>query len=82
MKPPSVAPKPISRTLGGLREGLFEIFDKLRAGTIDSREAKTAADVAGQIIDAARLQLEFEGAWTAKKIGEKLKDIPLVEHQP
>ena len=71
-----------NRTLGGLRESLFEALDKLREGKLDAKQAKAHAELAAQILDAARLQLDFEDAFSKKQIDGKLREVSLVEHKP
>ena len=42
-----------------LRESLLEVYDKLRDGEMGIREAKEQANVAGKIIQSAKLQVEY-----------------------
>lgn len=78
----AAVPPKVNRTLAGLRESLFDALDKLRSGGMTSNEAKAHAEIAKQILDAARLQLTFEEAFSAKKLPEKLTEVRLVEHKP
>lgn len=70
--------KQTGRTLAGLRESLFETLDRLRDGQIDPKEAATVALLAKGILDSAALQLQFEKAWSAKQIADKLRAVELV----
>ena len=42
-----------------LRAELCEIFDGLRAGTLDPKEAKETNNTAGKIIGSVKLELEY-----------------------
>jgi hypothetical protein len=52
--------KPMVRTGEGLRDVLFDEIDKLRAGTGDRRRALTIASLATQIINTAKVEIEFQ----------------------
>jgi hypothetical protein len=71
-------PKKLSRTLGGVREGLFDALDALRAGAIDVDQAKATSELAKTIIAAAALQLDYEQAYSAGQITAELRRIELV----
>lgn len=72
------AKKKVGRTLAGLREAMFETLDDLRSEAIKSDAACASAKIASTILNAARLQLDFEKAWKSKQIEETLRKIPLV----
>lgn len=72
------APKqPPRRSASGLREGLFEMMEQLRAGTIDVPTAKTYAALAMTICKSIEVQLNYERMRVANEIGE-LQDMTLV----
>ena len=42
-----------------LRTGLSEVFEKLRAGEIKPKEAAELANLAGKMINSAKVQVEY-----------------------
>lgn len=42
-----------------LRNGLSEVFEKLRAGELKPKEAAELANVAGKMINSAKVQVEY-----------------------
>lgn len=42
-----------------LRDELAEVFDQLKAGAIKPKEAGELANVAGKMINSAKVQLEY-----------------------
>lgn len=57
---PEVKEPPVVRTGEGLRDVLFDEIDKLRAGTGDRRRALTIASLASQIINTAKVEIEYQ----------------------
>lgn len=49
-----------------LRKDLAEIFDQLRAGEIETKQAAELSNIAGKMISSAKAQLEYY-----EMIGEK-----------
>jgi hypothetical protein len=47
------------KSVNTLRHELAEIFDDLRNGTIKTKEAGELANVAGKMINSAKVQLEY-----------------------
>ena len=47
------------KSVNQLRNELSEIFDDLRSGAIKTKEAGELANVAGKIINSAKVQLEY-----------------------
>lgn len=52
--------KKYERTTEGLRDMLFDEVDLLRAGKIDSARARATANIARQIIESVRVQVQFQ----------------------
>jgi hypothetical protein len=71
---PKQAPR---RSASGLREGLFEMMEQLRAGKVDVPTAKTYAALAMTICKSIEVQLNYERMRVANEIGE-LQDMTLV----
>jgi hypothetical protein len=44
-----------------LRNDLLEVYDGLRTGSIEPKEAKEINNTAGKIIATAKVQLEYSG---------------------
>lgn len=72
-----VGPKP-KRTIAGLRDGLFNILDKLEAGIVDTSTAKAYANTAMTIVKSLEVQLEYERMKLAKEIPANVGDFSLV----
>ena len=51
--------KKIQRTSSGLREALFDELDALRAGTSDPTKVAAVANIARQIINSVRIDLDY-----------------------
>jgi hypothetical protein len=47
------------KSVNQLRNELSEIFDDLRSGIIKTKEAGELANVAGKMINSAKVQLEY-----------------------
>jgi hypothetical protein len=47
------------KTVTQLRNELADVFDKLNAGIIKPKEAGELANVAGKMINSAKVQLEY-----------------------
>ena len=47
------------KTVTTLRNELADVFDKLNAGIIKPKEAGELANVAGKMINSAKVQLEY-----------------------
>jgi hypothetical protein len=47
------------KSVNELRNELSEIFDDLRSGAIKTKEAGELANVAGKMINSAKVQLEY-----------------------
>lgn len=58
------------KTANQLRRDLADVFDELRAGAIDTKQASELANLAGKMISSAKAQLEYY-----ELIGEK----PVIE---
>jgi hypothetical protein len=46
-------------TITELRNDLLKVYDGLRAGTIESKDAKEINNTAGKVISSAKVQLEY-----------------------
>ena len=44
----------------GLRDSLFEVLDGLRNGTVDTQSANSMAKISTQILQTAKLELEYK----------------------
>lgn len=55
----ALAPKlpPVERTAEGVRDALFDELNMLRAGQVTTAHARAVAQLARQIVEAARLEL-------------------------
>ena len=62
--------QPIERTTEGLRETLFKELELLHAGKIDPARTRATANLARQIIESIRVQVQF---------GKVLADIEKVK---
>lgn len=58
--PPDKDEPPMVRTAEGLRDVLFDEIDKLRDGRGDRRRALTIATLASQIINTARVEIDYQ----------------------
>lgn len=47
------------KTVTALRNELADVFDQLKAGQIKPKEAGELANVAGKMINSAKVQLEY-----------------------
>lgn len=47
------------KTVTALRDELAEVFDELKSGVIKHKEAGELANVAGKMINSAKVQLEY-----------------------
>lgn len=47
------------KTVTTLRDELAEVFDQLKSGTIKPKDAGELANVAGKMINSAKVQLEY-----------------------
>ena len=56
-----------------LRDELAEVFDDLRVGAIKPKEAGELANVAGKMINSAKIQLEYHA------LRKSTPDIPFLE---
>lgn len=54
------AEKQYEKTTEGLRDMLFDEIELLRTGKIDSARARTTANLAKQIIESIRVQVQFQ----------------------
>jgi len=61
------APTSTTRSSEGLRDTLFEEMDMLRAGHSTPLRASAVSKIAAQVIEAARLDLDFMRATSASK---------------
>ena len=52
--------KTYEKTTEGLRDMLFDELEKLRNGTIDVQRARATANIARQIIESVRVQVQFQ----------------------
>lgn len=50
--------KPIPKTAEGLRDALFEEINALRAGKSTPQKARVIANLAAQVIDSMRVQIQ------------------------
>lgn len=56
-----------------LRDDLLKVYDCLRAGTIESKDAKEINNTAGKVIASAKVQLEYAAVRNEKPEIEFLK---------
>lgn len=49
-----------SKTISDLRSSLFETIEQLQAGKIDIDRAKAISEVAGRIIDSAKVEVDYQ----------------------
>lgn len=61
------------KTATELRDELAEVFDQLKAGVIKPKEAGELANVAGKMINSAKVQLEYHA------LRKSTPDIPFLE---
>lgn len=62
------------RSSAGLRNTLFETMDKLQKGEITPRHANATANLAAQIVDTVRLELEAEAQH--ERLGNRAEILP------
>jgi hypothetical protein len=82
---PYLGPEKPRRSAAGLREGLFEMLEQLRAGKVDVQTAKTYAALSMTIIKSVEVQLEYERMRIANEVPAHLSDmslVPALEHKP
>lgn len=58
----STAMEPIPKTGAGLRDALFDEINMLRAGKVSTEHARALANLVRQVLDAARLDLQYRKA--------------------
>lgn len=66
------------RTGSGLREGLFDMMERLRDGKVDVGTAKTYAALAMTICKSIEVQLEYERMKVSKELPGELGDMTMV----
>lgn len=49
---------PISRTSEGVRDALFDEWDRLRSGEVDAQRAIATANLARQILSSVRIEID------------------------
>lgn len=64
----ATTPKTSSRTTSGLRDILFDEIDGLRDGTGETDKAMAIANLAKQIINTAKVELDFHRAMHAMEL--------------
>tara|TARA_R110001606_G_C14958926_1_gene601649 strand:+ start:332 stop:535 length:204 start_codon:yes stop_codon:yes gene_type:complete len=47
------------KNVSELRDHLSEVFDELRAGNIEAKSASELANLAGKMINSAKVQLDY-----------------------
>lgn len=62
---------PVPRTAEGLRDALFDEINGIRAGTTTPQRARAVAQLAGQVIDSLRVQIQTERLLLAIKKKKK-----------
>jgi len=55
------------KNVNELRDNLSETFEGLRTGTVDVKAAKELANLAGKMINSAKVQLEYHAMRKEKK---------------
>ena len=78
----SNATAPTVRTSVGLRDSLFAELDALRAGQSNPQRASAAAKLAVQIINAARLEVEYQRHVNSKGPGQMVAAAPVLLGSP
>jgi hypothetical protein len=68
----------VKRSGANLREGLFDMMERLRDGKVDVGTAKTYAALAMTICKSIEVQLEYERMRVAKELDGELGDMPMV----
>jgi len=63
--------KDYAKTTEGLRDMLFDEIDLLRSGKIDSARARVTANLAKQIIESIRVQVQFQRVMVEQTKGNK-----------
>jgi len=61
------------KTATQLRDELLVVFDQLQSGAIKPKDAKELANVAGKIINSAKVQLEYHA------LRKTTPDIPFLD---
>lgn len=74
----NLVPTKPKRTGGGLREGLFDMMERLRDGSVDVGTAKAYAALAMTICKSIEIQLEYERMKIAKELPGELGDMTMV----
>jgi hypothetical protein len=59
------------KTTEGLRDLLFDEIEALRQGKIDASRARTTANLAKQIIESIRVQVQFQRVMVEQAKGKK-----------
>ena len=62
------------KTVTELRDELADVFDQLRTGEIKPKEAGELANVAGKMINSAKIQLEYHA------LRKSTPNIPFLEN--
>lgn len=62
---------PLERNITGVREALFEQLERLRTNANDAeiKRAKAVSEIAGRIVDSARVEVEYVRATTSDGTG-------------
>lgn len=72
MQPDS--PKPVKRTMAGLRDAMFDVLERVRDGRLSAKDAKEACNAARVILESIDTQLTFEASRAAGTI--EVTDLP------
>lgn len=68
----------IDRSMSGLRDALFDVMEKLRAGNIDANQAKAFAALALTAIKSVEVQIQYEEKRLASEIPGHLPEMKLI----